>query len=73
MRDGSLARCEAVKVHIDRDGGYRPEQGHLDREGENVEDRIYNVRDLEFALNPWAGWQKKSRWNLLFRSLTARN
>jgi type I restriction enzyme, R subunit len=31
-----------VKVHIDRHvEGYRPEQGQLDRESEEVEDRIY--------------------------------
>ena len=30
--------------------GYRPEQGQLDREGEEVEDRIYNVRDFDRTL-----------------------
>ena len=40
-----------VKVHIDRDvEGYRPEIGQLDRGGEEVEDRIYNVRDFDRTL-----------------------
>jgi type I restriction enzyme, R subunit len=30
--------------------GYRPEKGTLDREGEGVEDRIYNNRDFDRTL-----------------------
>ena len=38
-------------MHIDRDvEGYRPEKGQLDRDGEEVEDRIYNTRDFDRAL-----------------------
>ena len=61
IRDGFLAPCKVVKVHIDRDvGGYRPEVGQLDREGEEVECRIYNVNELEIGFNPnpvrtWTG------------------
>jgi type I restriction enzyme, R subunit len=37
-----------VKVHIDRDvEGYRPELGQLDRDGNEVEDRIYNTKDFD--------------------------
>jgi hypothetical protein len=44
IRDGFLAPYKVVKVHIDRDvEGYRPQKGQLDREGEEVEDRIYNM------------------------------
>ena len=51
IRDGFLAPYKVVKVHIDRDvEGYRPEQGQLDREGEEVEDRIYNIRDFDRTL-----------------------
>jgi type I restriction enzyme R subunit len=40
-----------VKVHIDRDvEGYRPEKGQLDREGQDVEDRIYNTTDFDRTL-----------------------
>ena len=55
IRDGILAPCKVVKVRIDRDvEWYRPEQDQLDREREEVECRIYNVKDLEisFNLNP---------------------
>ena len=49
--DGFLAPYKVVKVHIDRDvEGYRPEKGQLDREGEVVEDRIYNTKDFDRAL-----------------------
>ena len=40
-----------IKVHIDRDvEGYRPEKGQLDRDGEEVEDRIYNAKDFDRTL-----------------------
>ena len=51
IRDGFLAPYKVVKVHIDRDvEGYRPEKGQLDREGEEVDDRIYNVKDFDRTL-----------------------
>jgi len=51
IRDGFLAPYKVVKVHIDRDAeGYRPERGQLDREGEEVEDRIYNAKDFDRTL-----------------------
>ena len=46
IQDGFLAPYKVVRVHIDRDvEGYRPEKGQLDRDGIEVEDRIYNTRD----------------------------
>lgn len=51
IRDGFLAPYKVVKVHIDRDvQGYRPEKGTLDRDGEEVEDRIYNTKDFDRTL-----------------------
>ena len=51
IRDGFLAPYKVVKFHIDRDvEGYRPEKGQLDREGEEVEDRIYNTKDFDRTL-----------------------
>ncbi len=51
IRDGFLAPYKAIKVHIDRDvEGYRPEKGQLDRDGEEVEDRIYNTKDFDRTL-----------------------
>ena len=48
IRDGFLAPYKVVKVHIDRDvEGYRPESGTLDRAGEEIEDRIYNLKDFD--------------------------
>jgi type I restriction enzyme R subunit len=51
IRDGFLAPYKVVKVHIDRDvEGYRPRKGQLDREGEEVEDRLYNRKDFDRTL-----------------------
>ena len=51
IRDGFLAPYKVVKVHIDRDvEGYRPEKGQLDREGNEVDDRIYNTKDFDRTL-----------------------
>ncbi len=48
IQDGFLAPYKVVKVHIDRDvEGYRPEKGQVDRVGEPVEDRLYNVKDFD--------------------------
>ena len=48
IQDGFLAPYKVVKVHIDRDiEGYRPEPGKMDREGNEVEDRIYNQKDFD--------------------------
>ena len=51
IRDGFLAPYKVIKVHIDPDiGGYRPAAGTLDREGNEVEDRIYNIKDFDRTL-----------------------
>lgn len=51
IRDGFLAPYKVIKVHIDRDvEGYRPEKGQLDRDGEEIEDRIYNTKDFDRTL-----------------------
>src|SRR6476646_8383559 len=48
VSDGFLAPYKVIKVHIDRAvEGYRPEKGQLDRDGEEVEDRIYNIKDFD--------------------------
>lgn len=48
IHDGFLAPYKVVKVHIDRDiEGYRPELGTVDRDGQEVEDRIYNTKDFD--------------------------
>ena len=51
IQDGFLAPYKVIKVHIDRDvEGYRPERGQLDRDGNEVDDRIYNTRDFDRTL-----------------------
>jgi type I restriction enzyme R subunit len=51
ISDGFLAPYKVIKVHIDRDiEGYRPEKGQLDRDGEEIEDRIYNTKDFDRTL-----------------------
>jgi type I restriction enzyme R subunit len=51
IRDGFLAPYKVIKVHIDVDiEGYRPEAGTLDRDGNEVEDRIYNQKDFDRTL-----------------------
>ncbi len=51
IRDGFLAPYKVVKVHIDRDvEGYRPEKGQVDRDGEEIDDRIYNAKDFDRTL-----------------------
>jgi type I restriction enzyme, R subunit len=51
IRDGFLAPYKVIKVHIDVDvNGYRPEKGKTDRDGEEVEDRIYNTKDFDRTL-----------------------
>jgi type I restriction enzyme, R subunit len=48
ISDGFLAPYKVIKVHIDLDvEGYRPELGQLDRDGNEVEDRIYNAKDFD--------------------------
>ena len=51
IQDGFLAPYKVIRVHIDRDvEGYRPESGQLDRDGNEVEDRIYNTSDFDRTL-----------------------
>jgi type I restriction enzyme R subunit len=48
IQDGFLAPYKVVKVHVDRDvEGYRPVGGQLDRDGIEIEDRLYNQTDFD--------------------------
>ena len=48
IEDGFLAPYKVVKVHVNVDvSGYRPEKGKTDRDGNEVEDRIYNQKDFD--------------------------
>jgi type I restriction enzyme R subunit len=51
IQDGFLAPYKVIKVHLNVDvEGYRPEKGKLDRDGNEVEDRIYNQKDFDRTL-----------------------
>jgi type I restriction enzyme R subunit len=51
IADGFLAPYKVVKVHIDVDvEGYRPERGDVDRDGNEIEDRLYNTKDFDRTL-----------------------
>lgn len=51
IEDGFLAPYKVVKVHVDLDvQGYRPERGDTDREGNEIDDRIYNAKDFDRTL-----------------------
>ena len=48
IADGFLAPYKVIKVHIDKDvEGYRPEPGKTDKDGDEIEDRIYNQKDFD--------------------------
>ncbi len=46
--DGFLAPYKVVRIALNVDAeGYRPEQGKTDKEGNPIEDRIYNRKDFD--------------------------
>ena len=48
IEDGFLAPYKVIRVHIDMDiEGYRPKLGDTDRDGEEIEDRIYHQEEFD--------------------------
>ena len=47
IQDGFLAPYKVIRYDLDRDIGYRPEKGKIDKYGNLIEDRIYNVKDMD--------------------------
>ena len=46
--DGFLSPYKVVRVDLDIDAqGWRPEKGQIDDNGEEIEDRIYNIKDFD--------------------------
>ena len=46
--DGFLAPYKVIRIDLDRDlMGWRPEQGKVDKYGNEIEDRVYNQRDFD--------------------------
>jgi len=50
IADGFLAPYKVIRYDIDRDIGYRPEKGKVDKNGVLIEDRIYNVKDYDWTM-----------------------
>jgi len=51
IEDGFLAPYKVVRIDIDRDvQGWRPNKGQTDKNGQVVEDRIYNQADMDRTL-----------------------
>jgi len=51
IEDGFLAPYKVVRIDLDRDlQGWRPSKGQTDKNGELIEDRIYNQKDFDRQL-----------------------
>ena len=51
IEDGFLAPYKVVRIDIDKDlQGWRPTSGQLDKKGQVIEDRIYNLSDMDKSL-----------------------
>lgn len=51
IEDGFLAPYKVVRVGIDKDlEGYRPTKGKKDKNGNEIEDREYNIKDYDKSL-----------------------
>jgi type I restriction enzyme R subunit len=51
IHDGFLAPYKVIRVHLDIDvHGYRPKRGELDKDGREIEDRLYNQKDFDRVL-----------------------
>ncbi|MDN4059828.1 DEAD/DEAH box helicase family protein [Massilia sp. YIM B02769] len=49
--DGFLAPYKVVRIDLDKDlTGWRPDKGMVDKNGNEIEDRIYNQRDFDRSL-----------------------
>ena len=49
--DGFLAPYKVVRIDLDKDlQGWRPEAGQTDKHGNLIEDRIYNLKDMDRTL-----------------------
>lgn len=50
IEDGFLAPFKVFRLNLDKDFGWRPSKGQRDRYGEEIEDREYNVKDMDRTL-----------------------
>jgi len=47
IEDGFLAPYKVIRITMDRDAGWRPEDGKVDKYGYEVPDQIYNIKDYD--------------------------
>lgn len=48
IQDGFLAPYKVIRIDIDKDlQGWRPTKGQLDKHGNEIEDRIFNQKDMD--------------------------
>lgn len=65
IQDGFLAPYKVVRIDIDKDlQGWRPEKGKKDHRGNEITDRIYNLKDMD------KGLVLKKRTELVARKIT---
>lgn len=50
IEDGFLAPYKVIRVDLDKDLGWRPPKGKLDKYGNEIEDRIYNASDMNKSI-----------------------
>lgn len=51
IQDGFLAPYKVIRVDLDKDlQGWRPTKGQRDKNGHEIEDRIYNLKDMDRKL-----------------------
>ena len=50
IEDGFLAPYKVIRVDLDKDLGWRPTRGKVDKNGQLVEDRVYNLSDMNKSL-----------------------
>jgi len=47
IEDGFLAPYKVIRIAMDKDAGWRPEDGKVDKYGYAVPDQIYNIKDYD--------------------------
>jgi len=47
IEDGFLAPYKVIRIAMDKDAGWRPEDGKVDKYGYEVPDQIYNIKDYD--------------------------
>lgn len=65
IQDGFLAPYKVVRIDLDKDlQGWRPEKGKKDQNGNEITDRIYNLKDMD------KGLVLKSRTEIVAQKIT---